>query len=527
MVRRALGGAGAALAIDERGRGNERVMENGRVSYWIDSTEPTSYPPLRDTIEVDVAVVGGGITGLTTAYLLAKEGRTVAVIDSKRIVRGVTGYTTAKLTAGHGVLYAELIERFGERRARIYAESNQRAVDRVREIASELGIDCDLEAMSNYVYGESPEDAERIRREVDAAQLLGLPASFVTETPLPYDVSGAIRLDDQAQFHPRKYLLPLAAAVEGAGGWVFEETMVVDVKDGSPSEVRTRTGSIRARDTVLASHIPFLDRGLFFAKVHPHRSYAVAARTDPSRIPEGMFLNAGTPTRSVRSIVQDGSRLLLVGGDGHKPGADPDTVRHYDTLERFAREFDPAAEVTHTWSTQDYMSVDRVPYMGRLTRRSRHVFVATGFGKWGMSNGTVAATILADLVLGRENDWLELYDAKRLELRASARRFVTENAKVAGHFVADRVSPPGPRAPEELQPGEGAVVRRGGQLVAISRGDDGTLSAVSAACTHLGCIVAWNPAERSWDCPCHGSRFGADGKVIQGPAIDELAPREA
>ena len=498
----------------------------GRISYWIDTTEPTSYPPLRSDLDVDVAVVGAGITGLTTAYLLGVEGRSVAVLESKRIVRGVTGYTTAKLTAGHGLIYRDLIDSFGEERARIYAESNQAAIARVRELASGLGIDCDLEAASNYVYGESAEEAERIRAEVDAAQRLGLPASFVSETPLPYEVAGAVRLDDQAQFHPRKYLLPLAAAVASAGGRIFEETRAIGVDAGSPCEVRTSGGAVRARHVVVASHIPFLDRGLFFAKVHPHRSYALAARVDPARIPEGMFLNAGTPTRSVRSILHDGERLLLVGGDGHKPGEERDTAQRYRNLDEFARTFDPDAEVTHTWSTQDYLSVDKVPYVGRLTRRSGHVFVATGFGKWGMSNGTVAATILADLVLGRENGWLRLYDAKRIHPRASARKFVSENANVARHFVGDRVRPPGERRPEELRPGEGTVVRRGGRLVAVSCGDDGGLTAVSAVCTHLGCVVAWNSAERSWDCPCHGSRFAAGGTVIQGPAIDDLARRE-
>jgi glycine/D-amino acid oxidase-like deaminating enzyme/nitrite reductase/ring-hydroxylating ferredoxin subunit len=498
---------------------------SGHTSYWIDSTEPTRYEPLREEIAVDVAVIGSGITGLTAAHLLVREGRSVAVLESKRIVRGVTGYTTAKLTAGHGLIYRGLIDRFGERRARIYADSNQGAIARVREIASELGIDCDLEDASNYVYGESAEEAERIRAEVDAAQRLGLPASFVSETPLPYEVAGAIRLDDQAQFHPRKYLLPLADAVRKAGGQVFEETRALAVDDGSPCEIRTNRGTLRARAVVVASHIPFLDRGLFFAKVHPHRSYALAARVDPARIPEGMFLNAGTPTRSVRSIQAEQDRLLLVGGDGHKPGEERDTERRYRNLEEFARQFDADAEVTNTWSTQDYLSVDRVPYVGRLTRRSRHVFVATGFGKWGMSNGTVAATILADLVLGRENAWLELYDAKRLEPRASAGKLLSENLNVARHFVADRIRPPGGKI-DALREGEGTVTRRGARLVAVSRDDDGNLQAVSAICTHLGCVVAWNSAERSWDCPCHGSRFSASGTVIQGPAVADLEPRD-
>ena len=493
-------------------------------SYWIASTEPTSYEPLRSPLEVDVAVVGAGITGLTTAYLLTQAGRSVAVLEALPIVRGVTGYTTAKLTAGHGLIYDDLIGRVGERLARIYAESNQAAIGRVEAIATEIGADCDLERTSNYVYGESEQEGERIRREAEAR--LGLPASFVAETPLPYPVSGAVRLDDQAQFHPRKYLLPLAEAIVRAGGRVFEETRAVGVDEGSPWVVRTSAAEVRARDVVLASHIPFLDRGLFFAKVHPHRSYAVATSVDQDRIPAGMFLNAGTPTRSVRSIPHEGGRLLLVGGEGHKPGEERDSERRYRTLEEFARRFDPDADPAYSWSTQDYMSVDRVPFVGRLTRRSRGVFVATGFGKWGMTNGTVAALLLTDFVLERENPWHELYDATRARVPAGARRFVSGNADVALHFVADRIRPPGTADVESLRPGDGTVVRRGARLVAVSRDDAGELVAVSATCTHLGCVLAWNRAERSWDCPCHGSRFSATGTVIQGPAVDDLEPRE-
>lgn len=263
---------------------------------------------------------------------------------------------------------------------------------------------------------------------------------------------------------------------------------------------------------------------MFFAKAHPHRSYALTVPIDGERAPEGMFINAGTPTRSIRVVADGDRRLLLVGGEGHKPGEEPDTERRYRTLESFARDrFGVDGDATHRWSTQDYLSVDRVPYVGRLTRRSGHLLTATGYGKWGLTNGTVAGQILADDVLGRENPWASLYDAKRLKPKASAKKFAVENAKVARHFVGDRFSRGSDV--EALKPGEGTVVRAGRRHVAVSRADDGTLHAVSAACTHLGCLVAWNTAERSWDCPCHGSRFTPEGSVIQGPAVDDLEPR--
>jgi glycine/D-amino acid oxidase-like deaminating enzyme/nitrite reductase/ring-hydroxylating ferredoxin subunit len=491
-------------------------------SYWIESTPATDYPPLRNEVSADVAIIGGGIVGLTAAALLKRAGQTVAVLESKRIVRGASGYTTAKVTSGHGLIYAELTKTFGRDGARIYADANQAALERIAQFVQEDGIDCDFERKANYVYAESQEEVRSLQGDVEAARRCGLDTTFVKETPLPYPVAGAIRLENQAQFHPRKYLLALAESISGDGSHIFEHTRAIDVDDDEPCAVRTDRGVVRARDVVVATQLPFLDRGLFFAKTYPHRSYAVAAPIDEARAPDGMFINAGTPTRSVRTI-RDGQRVLVqVGGQGHKTAQEEDPRGRYEALEHFLRQnWSDAGDVEYRWSTQDYMSLDRVPYIGRLRRGSKHVSTATGFNKWGMTNGTVAALILSDRILGRENEWAELFESKRLKPRVTP-KLVKEGVSVGFHFVADRLGPVGARSPDEIQNGEGAIVRVGGRKRAVYRDEGGELHLLSPVCRHLGCIVSWNRAERSWDCPCHGSRYSGEGRMIQGPTVKDL-----
>jgi glycine/D-amino acid oxidase-like deaminating enzyme/nitrite reductase/ring-hydroxylating ferredoxin subunit len=496
-------------------------------SYWIASTAETDFPPLEDDLSVDVAVLGAGIAGITAATLLKQAGKTVALVESKRVLHGVTGYTTAKLTAGHNVVYGYLERRFGAEGARLYAAANQAAIDHVARVAGEERIDCDLERTTNYVYSESDEDVEQLRAEADACRRAGLPAAFVRETELPFPVAGAVALENQAQFHPRKYLLALVRALPGDGSHVFELTRALGVDEATTCRVRTDRGELRARDVLVTTHLPVLDRGLFFVKTHPKRSYVVAAAVEAAQAPRGMYISTESPTHSVRSCPYDGRRLLLLGGEGHKTGQEPRTDERYARLADWARARFGVESFEYRWATQDNYSVDRVPYVGAVRRRSRHVRVATGFGAWGMSNGTAAGLILRDLVLGRPNPWAELFDAKRVKPIASAKDFALENANVARRWLADRAA--AARAPDDLvdlEPGEGRVVRRGGELVAARRSDDGELRAVSAVCTHLGCIVGWNPAEQTWDCPCHGSRFSAEGTVIQGPAVADLKARD-
>ena len=466
-----------------------------------------------------MCVIGAGIAGLTAAALLKREGKTVAVVESKRIVRGATGYTTAKVTSGHGAIYGDLEDNFGAAGARIYAESNEAALARVAQFVEEDGIDCDFERKANYVFAESQDEVAQLKQEVDAAKRAGLDVSFTGETSLPFEVAGALRLENQAQFHPRKYLLALAETIPGDGSHVFEHSIAQDVKG---TIVRTRGGSVHAKDVIVATHLPFEDSGLFFTKAHAHRSYAVAAPIDAAAAPDGMFINSGVPTRSVRTI-PDGDRILIqVGGEGHKIGDEDDTTRRYRTLEEYLAEHWPqAGPVEYRWSTQDYMSVDRVPYIGRLRRTSAHVYTATGFSKWGMTGGTLAAMLLSDRILGRENPWAELYDAKRIKPKASLKRFVAGNKSAAYHFVADRLHSDDAEI-ESLGPGDGAIVRKGARKRAVYRDESGALHVLSPVCQHLYCHVIWNPAEQSWDCPCHGSRYSGEGEVIQGPTVKPL-----
>ena len=495
-------------------------------SYWIASTPAPGYDPAPETLDVDVAVLGGGIAGLSTAAALKAAGRTVAVVEAARILEGVTGNTTAKVTASHGLLYGHLTEKFGEEKARWYAEAQQAAIEHIAATAERDGIDCDLVRTESYLYTEDDEETERLRAEADAAKALGLPVSYVTDTPLPYDVAGAIRYDDQLRFHPRKYLLALAERIPGDGSVVLENTRALDVDEGDPCLVTTDRGAIRAQHVVVATHIPFLDRGLYFTRQFPIRDYVVSARL-PAGALDGMYLSAEQPSHSIR-VTEDGDGLLLiVGGEGHTTGREAGTDDPYGCLEDWVRSRFGVGEFTHRWSTQDYTTTDRVPFIGRFKPGSDRLWVATGFGAWGMTNGTVAGLLIADLVTGVDNPWAQVFDPQRVKPPfTNLKTFVKENAAVAKELVTGYVAPGDVGSADDLAPGEAAVIRQGLGKVACYRDESGVVHAVSAHCTHLGCIVAWNAAETSWDCPCHGSRFGVDGQVLQGPAVRDLQRKD-
>ena len=495
-------------------------------SLWVASTPDPDYPPLDGELQVDVAVLGAGIVGVWAARRLKAEGKRVALVEARRVVRGATGFTTAKVTPGHGLRLSQVESAFGEAGARIYAEANAAAVDEVEAATSAEGIDCDFERAPNFVYTESADELEKLQREANVQRRVGLDTRLERESELPFGVAAAVRTEGSARFHPRKFLLPLVASIAGDGSHVFEGTTALDVAEGEPCVVTTDRGEIRARDVVVATHMPFLDRGLFFARAHPYRSYVVAAEIDPAEAPVGMHISSASPTRSIRVAENDGRLLLLVGGEGHKPGAESRTEERYRRLAEWAYERFGVDTFAYRWSTQDLFTLDGVPYVGPVWPGSRHVFAATGFGGWGMTNGIVAGTLLADRVLGRENGWAPLFDSNRAKPRASAWPFAKENAQVAVHFGGDRIAAWRTTGFTDLAPGEGRVVRRGGTEVAISRDEDGRFRAASAVCTHLGCLVAWNGAEKTWDCPCHGSRFGADGEVLEGPAVRPLEPRD-
>jgi len=506
--------------------GGEPAGRHG--SLWTATSEPTDYGPLDGDIRVDAAVVGGGIAGIATAFELVERGRTVAVVERDRILDWTTGRTTAKVTSLHGLVYDHLIDHFGAERARQYADANQAAIERVADTVDRLDVDCEFGRAPAYTYADSASDRSEVRAEVDAARRLGLPASFVESTDLPYEVAGAVRFDDQAYFHPRKYLLALAERVadhaqRGDGsddGGIYEETVVTAVDDGDPCQLGTDRGEVVADDVVLATHFPVSDHALYFSRLSPKRSYVLAARLS-EEAPDGMYYDPSEPYFSVRPHAGSES-LVLIGGQNHRTGHADDTTDRYRELERRARERFDVASIEYRWATQDFTSVDSVPFVGRAAPQLDGVYVATGFGGWGMTNGVAAGVVLADLITGRSNPWSDVYDPTRFEFGASRSDLVSHNRHAVGHFFDGHVRGRPDLDLAGLAPGEATVADEHDDPVAVYRDEGGAVHAVSAVCPHMGCLVTWNDGERSWDCPCHGSRFDVDGSVLDTPAVDGL-----
>jgi glycine/D-amino acid oxidase-like deaminating enzyme/nitrite reductase/ring-hydroxylating ferredoxin subunit len=490
-------------------------------SLWLDSAPSSGYPTLEGEADVDVAIIGGGVAGLTTALLLKRGGARVAVLEAARIGTGVTGCTTAKVTALQATMYSTISARHRDA-ASPYAEASLAGVERVAEIASEEGIDCELERRPAFTYAADESERKSVERELEAARLAGLPVEWVDGPDLPFAVNGAVRLRDQLQLHPVRYVQGIAAAVDGGGSHVFENARVLRASERSPARVATSTGAVRAEHVVVASHYPVLDRGLYFTRLKAERSYCIAARLARGALPTGMSISAGANSRSVRSS----GEFLIVGGEGHPTGSEKAKPERFEHLEAFAREHWDVGAVTHRWSAHDPVPYDHLPMIGAYHPRSSRLWVATGFMKWGLSSATFGAMILADQIAGHVNRWAPIFTPNRLSLR-SAHEVAQLGAKFSTDLVGDRLRPPQGFSADAIAPGQARVLQDGLGKKGVYRDEAGELHVVSLRCTHLGCLLRFNAAERSWDCPCHGSRFDSDGAVLEGPAVHPLQRRDA
>lgn len=501
------------------------ILPGRAESYWMATTPESSYPPLSGDTRVDVAILGGGIVGITAAYFLKEAGvSSVAVIEADRIITGVTGHTTAKVTSQHSLIYDYLISKFGKDQAQQYAESNQAAIEKIASIVSSKNIACDFVRKPAYVYAGSEESTGVIRNEVDVAQSLGLPASFKADLPLPFETYGAIRFDNQAQFHPRKYLCALSREIEGDGCHIFEKTRALKIEGDGPVTITTDKGIVKAHKVIQATHFPIHDKpGLLFQRLYQSRSYVLGIRIEES-FPQGMFINAEEPVRSLRSQPAGESELVLVSGEGHRTG-EGNEIDHYRNLEKWVRSVYSVNSVDYHWSTQDVITVDHVPYIGRLTSDNENLYIATGFRKWGMTTGTAAAMILTDMILGQSNPWEEVYNPSRFKPIESAKTFFSQAIEATKGLVGDRITPVHEKA-SQILPGEGAIVKVEGERVAAYRDEAGVLHMLDPSCSHMGCIVSWNNAEKTWDCPCHGSRYNSMGEVIKSPAVYGLPEKK-
>lgn len=469
-------------------------------SYWIDSSENTYYPFLTKDIKVDVAIIGGGIVGITSALLLKSEGVKIALLEGYKMVQGTSGYTTAKITSQHDLIYSKLINNMGLDRAMQYAEANEKAITFIEDTIKKYSIDCDFKKLSACIYTEKEEFIDSIEKETEAALKLGLKAEYVKDIPLPLNTKAALYFRNQAQFHPRKYLLSLLHQISKNEDMIFENTRIIDISPGNPITLITDIGNkILASKVIIASHFPCYDgTGLYFTRLKPERSYIVAAKLK-EKFPEAMFINCEEPGRSMRSQPFNEGEMVLFGGESHKTAHGENLKKHYENLIEFAKDRFNAEEIKYRWSAQDYTTLDGVPYIGRLTSDKENIYVATGFSKWGMTLGTASAFILKDIIVDGESPYQYVFSPSRANFLSSAKNFIVENTDVAKELIKGKLSP----AKEESEPniGEAKITEIQGKKYGVYKDENGTLYTLDITCTHAGCELKWNDAENSWDCP--------------------------
>jgi glycine/D-amino acid oxidase-like deaminating enzyme/nitrite reductase/ring-hydroxylating ferredoxin subunit len=496
-------------------------------SLWMATADTPSHSPLDENARANICVVGAGIAGLTTAYLLARSGKSVIVIDDGLIGGGETGRTTAHITAALDDRYYEIEKVHGEDGARLAAESHTAAINRIEAIASMEDIDCDFERVDGYLFLGGDDEPSILDEEREAAHRAGLiDVERVPRIPgLPWDSGPALRFPRQAQFHPLKYLNGLARALERDGVRIYCGTHAESIEDGTPCSVKTDNGhAILADAVVVATNTPVNDWLLIHTKQAAYRTFVVGFRIPRDSVPRGLYWDTPDPYHYIRlQQSTSGEDILIVGGEDHKTGQADDADERFRCLEEWTQKrFPMAVDVAFRWSGQIMEPVDYMGFIGLNPGDDEHIYIATGDSGNGMTHGTIAGILLSDLILGRHNAWAPLYDPSRITLR-TVPSFARENLNVAEQYT-DWVTPGEVDDVKKIVPGSGAVIRRGMRKLAVFRDEDGQIHARSAVCTHLYCIVDWNSTEKSWDCPCHGSRFDPYGKVINGPAITDLEP---
>ena len=495
--------------------------------YWYQKLAKPRFPRLAANLSVDVVVIGGGITGVTAAHLLKRAGRTVALVEREKFGAGDTGHTTAHLTYVTDLRLRDLVKYFGEDHARATWEAGDAALHQIHHLTDQEKIDCDFAWVPGYLHAPAWSEAakkeeQRLEEEAELAVQLGFAAKF--EDRVPFMQRPGIRFANQAKFHPLKYLGGLLRTIPGEGSHVFQDSAVESVED-EPLRITANGREIRCQHLVIATHVPLqgltgtVKAALFQTKLAGYTSYAIGAKAPRGKVPVASYWDTAEPYHYLR--VEEGRTqdYIIFGGADHKTGQSADPGQHFADLERKLFHLLPEAKVDHRWSGQVIETNDGLPLIGETAPKQ---FVATGFAGNGMTFGTLGAMMARDHIVGRRNPWQDLFSAHRKKLRGGTWDYLKENKDYPYYYLKDRLATPEAKSLRAIKRGHGKIVMVNGQRAAVSRDEDGKLTIKSAMCSHMGCVVRWNDAEKTWDCPCHGSRFHATGKVFAGPAEADL-----
>jgi glycine/D-amino acid oxidase-like deaminating enzyme/nitrite reductase/ring-hydroxylating ferredoxin subunit len=492
------------------------------LSYWQETAggPATHFPPLEAAIEVDVAIVGGGITGLTAAAHLLRSGQRVAVLEANQIGSGTTGFTSGHLDATTDLPLHQMIFDFGQTAAGVVTTATREAIDQI-EARCRSWPDCEFSRVPSYEFTESVAGLDGLHKQISAARKLGFNAWFTRQVPLPFPCSGAVHVASQGRFHSQRYLQHLADELQAQGCLLYENTAAPPPKSGAPTTFETDGGRVTANAIVVATHSPYLGISEFEFRVFPYQSYVIAARVDDDVV-DALYWDDAEPYHYIRLASPNDPGLVIIGGCDHKTGQPIDERERFAELEQYAADHFAVRSIEQEWSAQLYNPADGLPHVGRVPGLP-NVYVATGFAGTGLTWGTVAGTLIARMIQGQRHPLEDILSPGRLTVLASAREMISENLDVMRRFVADRFGNKSV-ADEQIAPGCGQVVSQNGRLTAVYREPSGAIFHLSPVCTHAGCIVHFNEAERTWDCPCHGGRFTADGRRFSGPPASDLEP---
>ena len=496
-------------------------MNHRNVSYWNLTGEKTHYPRLDQSISTDVLIIGGGIAGITCAYCLAEKGQKPILIEAGLPADGTTGNTTGKITVQHGIIYYKLREKYGLKAAEKYAVSQSGAMDFVRTAVERESIDCQLAQSTALAYAVNENEWDTLQEEYDAAKKIGIHAELLNPTDFPPGNKGLLAYKDQYVFHPVRYLYGLAKAAADKGAAIYGDTKAVKLEDGDTKTVFLENScKIQAKHVVMATQYPFYDGpNLFYARLYPKRAYGIAVRAKRDW-PDGSYINVGNPTRSIRTHVEKGERILIVVGDSHDTGRGyEDMSLHYENLIRFADQVAGVEEVLARWSAQDYDTPDELPYIGRISDNS-NIYVATGFRKWGLTNGTLSGMMISDLITSGKCRFESLYSRTRADITSSFGKAFVGAVNPVIELIKSKLE--GNEDIDGLKPGEGRVIRFDGEKAGVYMDEDGGVTILDITCTHMGTELNFNNAEKTWDCPAHGGRYNTEGKLLEGAPKDSL-----